>query len=213
MSDHAAMSDSVCDLGFVRIRRKRPSDALDDFHWHRDPELSQLNATDPYSGSYSTFLDEFERRRLYSTDGVAFSIETESGFHIGNVMYYHVDSSGGATEYGITIGHRSFHGAGIGTAVTVAFLRMRWQTTSLRRVELHVLERNERAIRCFRSAGFEESARVLRMGKEPLLRMDVRREWWLLWDAEGRYVGFDRVAPFSLDDDTSPARASVGASR
>jgi hypothetical protein len=49
------------------------------------------------------------------------------------------------------------------------------------------LEWNERAIRSFRAAGFADAARVFR-DNEWFLRMEARREWWLLWDAEGRFA-------------------------
>jgi len=200
VSDPSPPGDCVCDLGLVRIRRKRVSDALDDYHWQRDPELARLNATPPYTGSYSSFLEVFESRRLFPGDSGAFSIETVDGVHIGNVMYYNANSAGGAAEFGITIGHSAFRGAGIGTAVTVAFLRLLWQTTPLRRMELHALDWNERAIRSFRKAGFEECARVIRANGDVLMRMEVRREWWLLWDAEGRFTQFDRIEPLQGDD-------------
>ena len=208
MSTGEASNDVVWDLGDVCIRRKRLSDAIDDYHWQRDVELARLNATAPYSGSYSNFLDVFENRRLYPGNSGIFSIETSAGAHIGNVMYYNADQSDGSAEYGITIAHPTFQGAGIGTAVTVAFLRLLWQTTPLRRIELHTLEWNERAIRCFRKAGFEQSARVLRTGAETLVRMEVRREWWLLWDDEGRYAPFERVNPRGLE--ASPSEQPKG---
>jgi hypothetical protein len=56
----------------------------------------------------------------------------------------------------------------------------------LRVVYLHVLEWNERAARCFSRSGFDPVARVLRDG-QAFTRMESRREWWLLWDAEGRF--------------------------
>jgi hypothetical protein len=54
-----------------------------------------------------------------------------------------------------------------------------------------MLEWNERAARAFERAGYERTARVYR-AEQWLLRLEARREWWLLWDSEGR---FDFPAP------------------
>ena len=90
-------------------------------------------------------------------------------------------------------------GAGIGTLVTVAVLRYVWASTPLRRIQLHVLDWNARAIRCFQKAGFQECARVLRGEADTLLQMDVRREWWLLWDSEGRFAPFEPATTSSTE--------------
>ena len=74
----------------------------------------------------------------------------------------------------------------VGTAATVGFLRYMWLNTPFRRVYLHTLSWNMRAQRCFGRAGFAPVARVLR-GSDEFVRMDVRREWWQLWDQEGRF--------------------------
>ena len=89
-------------------------------------------------------------------------------------------------EERIVIGPAAHRGRGLGTAATVAFLRFLWQTYPFRRIYLHVLEWNAAARSSFRKAGFSETARVLR-DHAVLIRMEVRREWWLLWDAEGRF--------------------------
>ena len=187
--------DVIADLGGIRIRTRLPGDVLDEFHWRRDPELARLNASAPYTGSFSSFAEQQERQALYEGDTMAsFALETKERRHIGTVLYFNVDHADGSAEYGITIGVQSMLSSGIGTAVTIAVLRHVWTTTPLRRIQLHVLEQNARAIRCFQKAGFEECDRVLRGEAGTLVRMDVRREWWLLWDSEGRFAPFERVA-------------------
>jgi RimJ/RimL family protein N-acetyltransferase len=190
----------IADLGRVRIRTRVPGDILEEFHWRRDPELARLNASPPYTGSFSAFLEQDERQALYEGDTHAsYALESGDGIHIGTMLYFNVDHASRTAEYGITIGTGSMLGRGFGTAVTVAFLRHVWATTTLRRIQLHVLEWNARAIRCFQKAGFEESARVLRGDTITLLRMEARREWWLLWDSEGRFSASEEIAGAPAD--------------
>ena len=149
--------------------------------------LVRLNAAFPLAASFSEFLVQVESElRFTATDRAQFAIEDAEGIHIGTVMFYHADRDRESAELGIVIGLESHRGRGLGTAATVAFLRFLWQNYPFRRVYLHALEWNAAALASFRKAGFSETARVLR-GPDVLIRMEVRREWWLLWDAEGRF--------------------------
>ncbi|MEO6398804.1 MAG: GNAT family N-acetyltransferase, partial [Tepidiformaceae bacterium] len=112
------------------------------------------------------------------------------GRHIGNVMYYHADSYLGETEFGLTLGDEADRDRGQGTAAAVLFMRFLWWNYPFRRVYLHTLAWNARAITCFRRAGFDETNRLTREGEE-FVRMEARREWWLLWDTEGRFANYD----------------------
>ena len=120
-------------------------------------------------------------RRVYSLVAAA------DGSHVGNIMYYNISASRDEAEIGISIGIEGARSQGIGSAATVAFLRFLWETTPFRLIFLHTLVWNERARRCFQGAGFEEVGRLQRNG-EWYVRMEVRREWWLLWDGEGRFA-------------------------
>ncbi len=171
----------------VRVRRKHRSDALDDYHWRRDPELTRFDASEPVTASFSEFLHQMEYAIAFRDPRrESFSLDTPDGVHIGNLMYYNVDSGGERAEFGISIAREPYRGRGLGTEATVAFLRYLWQARAFRVVFLHTLEWNHRARRCFRRAGFEETVRVLRNGQW-FVRMEARREWWLLWDMEGRF--------------------------
>ncbi|MBI5948426.1 MAG: GNAT family N-acetyltransferase [Chloroflexi bacterium] len=171
----------------VVIRRKHPSDALDDYQWRRDPELARFDSREPLTLSFSDFYERFERDRLYEDPARgSFSIDSPEGEHIGNVMYYNADEARETAEFGISLGREALRGAGLGTDATVAFLRYLWQNLPFRRIYLHTLDWNHRAERCFLRAGFEPAARVFRQDQW-FIRMEARREWWLMWDAEGRF--------------------------
>jgi RimJ/RimL family protein N-acetyltransferase len=172
----------------LRIRRKHLSDALDDFQWRRDPELARFDGTEPVSTTFTEFLQQLESDLAFRDPRrEAFSLETPEATHIGNIMYYNADYRGESAEFGICIGDRAFRGEGLGTEATVTFLRFAWETRPYRLIYLHTLEWNHRARRCFRAAGFEETARVFR-NRQWFVRMEARREWWLLWDMEGRFT-------------------------
>ncbi len=170
----------------VRIRERMASDALDEYRWRRDTELAKFDASEPLTMSYSDYLRHFERE-LATVDPTrrAFALEAADGRHIGTIMYYN-GTVAGTAEFGISVAESGYRDAGVGVAATRLFLRGRWDTERIRVVTLHTLEWNERAIRCFNRSGFEPNARVFRK-QNWFLRMEARREWWLMWDLEGRF--------------------------
>ncbi len=182
----------------VVIRRKHPSDALDDYRWRRDPDLARYDSREPLTLPFSDFYERFERDLLYQDPARgSFSIDSPEGEHIGNVMYYNADEYRESAEFGISLGRDSHRGAGLGTDATVTFIRYLWDTLPFRRIYLHTLEWNQRAERCFRRAGFDQTARVFRQDQW-FIRMEVRREWWLMWDMEGRFAVATTAPPHAL---------------
>lgn len=181
--------DLVADGGTVRLRRKRREDLLEDFDWRKDPETARFDGNPPVTMSLAEYIRRTEGEIQFpSNDRRVYSLVTpEDGLHIGNIMYYNISANREQAEIGISIGLEAARGQGIGAAATVAFLRFLWETTPFRLIFLHTLVWNERAQRCFRRAGFEEVGRLLR-NEEWYVRMEVRREWWLLWDGEGRFA-------------------------
>ncbi|MGH2610053.1 MAG: GNAT family N-acetyltransferase, partial [Tepidiformaceae bacterium] len=172
----------------LTIRTKHVGDAPRDFEWRSDPELARFDGREPLAETLSEFTARMEydlrfqnpRERLYALD-------TADGEHIGNLMYYNARPTRGEAEYGITIGRKDLYGQGYGREATILFLRHLWETSSFRLLVLHTFEWNERAARCFRGAGFEDAGYVER-NPGRLLRMEARREWWLLHDSLGRFA-------------------------
>ena len=173
---------------FVRIRERTSADALDEYRWRRDPDLAKFDASDPLTMPFSDYVRLFERE-LATVDPTrhAFALEAPDGCHVGTIMYYNRTAAGNA-EFGISVAEAEYRGAGLGVAATTTFLRGLWVTGRVRTMTLHTLEWNKRAIRCFEESGFEANARVLRK-QEWFLRMEARREWWQMWDLEGRFAG------------------------
>lgn len=172
----------------VVIRLKDPSDALDDYTWRRDPELARFDALEPISMPFSEYLGRLEEEiRVPPVNRRSYSLVDAAGVHFGNLMYYNVSAGRDAAEVGISVGLERYRGAGFGTEAMILFVRYLWETTTFRLLYLHTLEWNDRAQRSFRRAGFAATARTLR-GDEMFVRMEARREWWLMRDAEGRFA-------------------------
>lgn len=185
----------------VRLRRKMREDAIDEYTWRRDPENARFNGMAPFGDGFTRFLQAFEYDLFVGhSDREQFAIETLGGAHIGSVMYYNADLSRDTAEFGISIGDRRYWSRGIGREAAILFLGFLWRNYPFRLLQLHTLDWNERARRCFVAAGFNELAYVQR-GAETFIRMEARREWWLLWEMEGR---------FRLDPPTPRERLSNG---
>lgn len=183
----------VAEAPDLRIRRKVPHDAMDDFAWRRNPETARFDGQPALAVSYPEFARALEHEIAFPDPRRRpFSIETPRGLHFGNIMYYNAD--GESAELGVSIGLEDYRGRGLGTSAVVAFVRFIFATTPIRRLYLHTLEWNARARRCFERAGFDATARVER-DAGVFLRMEVRREWWLLWDMEGRFAPAASPAP------------------
>ncbi|MCZ2109349.1 MAG: GNAT family N-acetyltransferase [Dehalococcoidia bacterium] len=173
----------------TRVRTKVRADAADDFAWRKDPEMQRYNGEPPSDATFDEFLVQFEfdlafgheRRKMFSIDSRA------DDRHIGNIMFYNADRRSGTVEFGMSLAKDADRGTGLGREVTAAFLRYLFNEHPFRRVILHTLEWNERARRAFTAAGFEPADRVQRSG-ESYIRMEARREWWLMRDAEGCYA-------------------------
>ena len=178
----------VARAGDLRIRHKHRSDFPDDYRWRKDPELARYDGRPVTAATYEEFVRSVEHEPRYAAPNhESFSIVDEDARHVGNVMYYNVSADREQAELGVLIAEPALWGHGVGRQVMVAFVRYLWESRPFRTLVLHTLEWNERAIRSFRAAGFDDAARVFR-DNEWFLRMEARREWWLLWDAEGRFT-------------------------
>lgn len=174
------------------LRRRRREDAIDEFAWRRDPELARLNGQPPVGPSFANFLETFEQEmRLDGHWRGHFAIDSLAGVHIGTIMYYNANPE--AAELGITIGDPNSRGRGFGREAVVLFLRHLFASHPFRTIYLHTLEANIPARRAFAAAGFSPTVAVVRRG-EHYIRMEARREWWLLWDMEGRFAFADAPA-------------------
>lgn len=173
------------------------ADLVNDYAWRRDPELARYEGQAPLDISYDDYVARTELELSFRAGShESFSIDDEHGTHVGSIMFYNAGSGQESAEIGMILGDPAARGRGAGTALVVAFLRFLWAAYPFRVLWLHTLEWNERALRSFRRAGFSDAARVYR-DPEWYIRMEARREWWLMWDGEGRFDGVANPRPRS----------------
>jgi RimJ/RimL family protein N-acetyltransferase len=160
----------------VILRRKRLSDAKDDYAWRSDEELARYDAVPPLRLSFSDFLASLQAQLRYPDAARrSYAIEDEGGRHIGNAMYYNLREATGEAELGITIGDRRYWDQGYGSDAVQALVRLVFREKGLRRVFLHTLDWNVRAQRCFQKAGFVPRGLVQRDGHSFLLMEALQR--------------------------------------
>ena len=100
----------------IRLRRKKLSDARNDYKWQTSAELVQLDATPLLTISYERYLLDYINALRYSTSTrFTFAIDTLDGKHIGNCVYYNVDEAEGEAELGIMIGNLDYWDRSYGT--------------------------------------------------------------------------------------------------
>lgn len=162
----------------VLLREKRISDAMNDYSWSTDKELSELDAASPMKLTFQQALLLYEEEMHYPSNWrQRFAIDTLEGEHIGNCMYYDVNESRGEAELGIMIGDRRYWGNGYGTDAVKTLLRHIFATTRLKRVSLHTLDWNIRAQKSFTKAGFSPIGMAKRHGLR-FMQMEVFRAEW-----------------------------------
>lgn len=168
----------------VALRSKRMEDAKADYQWRIDPDLASLDATRPITITLKEYM-RYHRDDLQfpSPRSVRLAIETLDGTHIGNCMYYDIDTELARAEFGIMIGNSDFWNGGYGTDSVRTMLQLIFTTTWLRRIYLHTLVSNDRAQRAFAKAGFVPGREVRKDGFD-FLRMDITREHWEQLESE-----------------------------
>lgn len=78
---------------------------------------------------------------------------------IGNCGLEEIDPKNRSAIFGIVIGEKDYWGRGYGTDATRTLLRFAFDELNLHRVELHVFAFNERAVKAYQKAGFQEEGR------------------------------------------------------
>ena len=98
-----------------------------------------------------------------------FGIDDHTGKHIGNCMYYDIDTRRHETELGIMIGDRAYWSKGYGTDAVDTLLKYIFTQTNMKRVYLHTLDWNQRAQKSFGKSGLsaDQASAQARLGLHP----------------------------------------------
>jgi RimJ/RimL family protein N-acetyltransferase len=170
----------------VVIREKRIEDVPDDYAWRTDEELARMDATLPIRMSFEDFSRFSKEELMYSNrTSRRLAIDILDGKHIGNCMYYDIDSRRGRAELGIMIGDRDYWDKGYGTDSVDSLLTHIFVTTALKVVYLHTLDWNQRARRSFAKSGFREVKKVRHHGLDFVLMEIDRQAWKVLYQETG----------------------------
>ena len=162
----------------VRLRPKRLEDALQDYQWRQDLELSKLDAAAPLDEPF----EEYQRGYAWELEHPArhrkrLSIETLDGRHVGNIAYFDIEEGSQEAQFGIMIGDRDYWGRGYGAEAVRLLLDYVFTQNELESVHLRTLEWNVRAQRCFGKCGFVPVGR-LKEGYHDFIMMRVTRAQW-----------------------------------
>jgi len=161
----------------VVLREKRITDAVNDYEWRCDPELSRFDAVSPLYLSYQEYLLYYAEQLRYPKRGRRwFAIDTIDGKHIGNCMYYDIDEDRKQAKLGIIIGDRKYWDKGYGTDAVNVLLTHIFDETDMERVYLDTLEWNIRAQRCFQKCGFVICGLVSKEENNFVI-MELQRSW------------------------------------
>lgn len=159
----------------VRLRPKRLSDAMDDYSWRTDPELSRLDAAQPLTLSFKEYLKQYATERyLFGANKLTLAIETMDGKHIGNCACFALNEANKEAELGIIIGDRAYWDKGYGADAVTTFVNHLFSSTNLERISLKTLDWNLRAQKCFQKCGFIPCGRLIK-GEHKFVLMELRR--------------------------------------
>jgi RimJ/RimL family protein N-acetyltransferase len=162
----------------VILRKKKLSDARNDYKWQTDPVLAQLDAAPLLVTSFAQYIMDYTNElRHLSPSKHRFSIDTIEGEFIGNCSYYSIDKIKGKTELGIMIGNRDYWDKGYGTDAVSTLINYIFCQTNLARIYLKTLSSNNRAQKCFHKCGFRQFRRLTRDNLS-FIFMEIHRHQW-----------------------------------
>ena len=179
MTDTARGQDFVRIGAKVGLREKLDADAWNDWLWRVDEELSELDAARPLTMSYEHYQPVHrEDIRYPAPRSHRFAIvDLQTSTHIGNCMYYDLDTRTEEAELGIMVGDRGYWNNGYGQDAVKLLLDHLFERLRLRRVYLKTLEWNIRAQRSFGKNGFREYGRA-DQGRHQFKLMEITQPEW-----------------------------------
>jgi RimJ/RimL family protein N-acetyltransferase len=144
----------------VTLRALRREDLPRQWAFNNDLEFELLGGGDPpepqsYERLEASFTEEMSKG---GRNGPSFAIEVD-GAYIGSCGLFQFDDAAGTAALGIGIGDPAYRGKGYGREALGLLLDYGFRVRNLRRIWLTVNGDNERAIRTYRAAGFQEEGR------------------------------------------------------
>ena len=155
----------------VVLRRHVPGNLAAFLRWYSDAEVARLTRYQD-GPMRAEEIERFFTARALGAESLSLAVHVrDTNRLIGTCALSQLDSDNGSALYHITIGEKDVWGRGYGTEATALMLEHAFGTLGLHRIALAVFEFNERAIRAYRSCGFQVEGRA----REAIWR-DGR--WW-----------------------------------
>jgi RimJ/RimL family protein N-acetyltransferase len=119
--------------------------------WFNDPDVTYfLGREQPLTmAEEERWFAEYRSK----VDEEIYAIEVD-GNHIGNVGLHAIDRANRKASLGIVIGEKEYWSKGLGTDAMQTVLRYAFEGLRLHKVNLDVIDYNERAIRVYERCGF-----------------------------------------------------------
>jgi len=158
----------------IRFRAVEREDLPTFQGWVNDPDvrsgigiylpLSMADEQEWYDGVRKRQPDErnlvIEVRPPFRQGGLpALQVGEPAWKMIGGIGFFRLDYKNRSSEFGIMIGDKTYWNQGYGTEAVRLLLHLGFNTLSLNRIHLRVLENNPRAIRAYEKAGFKHEGR------------------------------------------------------
>jgi len=149
----------------VYLTAVQRSDLPEFARWFSDPELQALlnpGVIFPYTlEDEEKWYEEAVRRPRAEGRGYTFAIRLrENDRLIGNISLMNIDAKNRSATLGIAIADPTARGQGYGREAMEQILRFGFDELNLHRIQLWVYAYNERAIRMYRSVGFQVEGRA-----------------------------------------------------
>ena len=172
-------NDEVFATGKItQLRSKKIEDASNDYNWRIDNELSNLDATKPINLTYNEFLRYHkEDVKFPSYNSLRLAVETLYGKHIGNCMFYDINSKTLQAEFGIMIGNKDYWNNGYGSDAVNIAISFFFKNNNINHIYLHTLTNNIRAQKAFEKCGFRKVKNVTKENKKFIFMEIWRKEW------------------------------------
>lgn len=139
----------------VVLRRVEPGDYADIQRWQNDPEVFRwMDYTSPFS-----LEDIRASEERACAEGHPFVITVE-GKAVGRIGLNNIRPRDRMASMYVFVGEESARGCGYGLQALVAMLGFAFDGLDMRKVELWLLEGNDRALSMYKSVGFEEDGRL-----------------------------------------------------
>ncbi len=143
----------------IMLREYRESDFENLRRWANDIEVTKyLSSIFDYPHSEKKTRD-FINHMMDKGTGFVIA-HKKDGSYIGQIDLFKINQKDRSAELGLVIGKKDLQGKGYGQEALKLLQKFVFETININRLQLLVHSENERAINCYKKAGFIEEGRM-----------------------------------------------------